>query len=106
MIDQSIGVRLSSALHAELAAAGRPSAVARALVVLGLATAGRDVGAYREDVRIALASIADPALAASLAALLNAGSTPVQHTFNTPPDPSPAFQPADEGDPFAVVIEV
>lgn len=79
-----IGMRLSSALRAQVQTLGEESATVRALLILGLHTAGVDIAPFAADASAALARVTDPQVqAALLGALFNKRSTDVQQTFNT-----------------------
>lgn len=104
------GLRLSVALRSRLERAGEISATTRALLILGLAASGEDIGPYQDEARRALAGVFDPGIAQALGRLLYAGSTGVEPMFNTrstPVEPlaavTPAAPPAIDlaDDPFA-----
>ena len=80
------GMRMSTVLQTRITDAGEFSAVARALMLLGLAAAGDAMAAYRDEAREALAGVRDPRIADALGQLLFAGSTPVEPVLNRDAD--------------------
>jgi hypothetical protein len=85
-----IGVRVSTELHALLAAAGDVSAATRALSILGTHAVGYELGDLRDEAASLLAAPLDPPLRTALRGLLVACSTSVPPGLNhgaTPVEP-------------------
>lgn len=85
--DQRLGLRVSTPLRDAVVALGEPSAVARSLLLLGLHSAGQDVSDLCGDAWADVPALRSPALQRALLAVLNIGSTHVEHT------PAPASEP-------------
>ena len=104
----SVGTRVSSALRARIEELGNPSAVARALLLVGLAQLGEDMAQYQAEAALVLRGISSPALRSQVQTCIFGGDrADVQQTFNVrstnvehaPPLPHAA--PFVEDDPLA-----
>lgn len=65
-----VGLRLGAALRSKVEAAGDVSSVVRALLIIGLHTAGSDVAPFVDDGAAALHRIGDPQLKSTLLRVL------------------------------------
>ena len=98
-------VRLSPALHALVrCAGGTTSAGVRALLLLGAASAGYDLGGTERELRLLLAEDLETLTARALQGLLDGRRTSVGQPAYTRPTPP---EPESPGDPLlGVGIEV
>lgn len=98
-------VRLSDALQRAVEATGERSAATRALLVLGLAAAGEDVGALVGEALAALPTVRASGLCAAVAALVSdSRPTSVPHLSDRDNDTPPPSAVEAEADPFGAMV--